>query len=144
MFRSQDIQIFVTLMNPQASNFMRSSQTLLLITSHVVNCFFTMLNVIKRKFNQKLEQLKANISFLAPFRGLESNSNPFIFLMKQQYNVGNVATGEYQKGVNKKTYYPKNEHLFSPNTHRYMCVSVDKKCLFSKNLPCFVFLLPPF
>ena len=59
------------------------------------------------KFNQKLEQLKANISFLAPIRGLESNSNPFIFLMKQQYNVGNMATGESQNGVNKKIKYEK-------------------------------------
>ena len=37
--------------------------------------------------------------------------------------------------------YPKNEQLFSPNTHRYMCVSVDKKCLFFEKFALLCFLV---
>ena len=60
---------------------------------------------------------------------------------------GNKTKGESQNGCFKKTkakFSKKNEHLLLPDTHKYVCVSGGKKCSFSENLACLVFLKNPF
>ena len=59
--------------------------------------------------------------------------------------VGNKARGESESGGTKKTkhakFSKKNEHFLFADTHTYVGV---RNFRFSKNLACFVFLLPPF
>ena len=51
--------------------------------------------------------------------------------------------GESQNGGNKKIRHAKfseKQTFLTPWYHKYMCVSGGKKCSFSENLACFVFL----
>ena len=52
MFCSQDVEIFVLLVNPQTSKSVMSSEILLLIKTYTSFCFFVILNSIKTKFGQ--------------------------------------------------------------------------------------------
>ena len=40
--------------------------------------------------------------------------------------------------------FPKNEHFLPPYTHKYACISGGKKCSFSENFACFVYVKQPF
>ena len=62
VFCSQDIQIFVLLINPQTSKSETSSNTLLHITSYTFDLFFKMLGSIKMKYDPILLQLMIKIS----------------------------------------------------------------------------------
>ena len=76
-------------MNPQASNFMGSSQTLLLIRSYFVNCFFTMLN---------FEDLKLTLIPLCFW--WDSNITS---VMRQQANLRKELTRKQVRQIFQKT-----------------------------------------
>ena len=57
IFHSQDIQIFLFLVNSQTSKSVTSLQISLHIRSYFFNCFFKILGKIKMEFCQKLAQL---------------------------------------------------------------------------------------
>ena len=54
----------------------------------------------------------------------------------------NLKTGVSRK--ESMPTFPKNEHIFPPDTHTYMCVSGGKNVRFSENLASFAFLKHPF
>ena len=110
------------MMNPQASNFMRSSQTLLPIRSYFVNCFFTMLN---------FEDLKLTLIPLCFW--WDSNITS---VMRQQANLRKELTRKQVRQIFQKTNtsYPQ----IGTHTCAYQWI---RNVRFSKN---FLFLLPPF
>ena len=61
--------------------------------------------------------------------------------------MGKTEKGQSPNGDNKKTRHAKfseKQNFLSPDRHKYLCVSRGKKCSFSENLACYIFLLPPF
>ena len=84
MFRSQGIEIFVFLWNPQISKFVTSSQALLHNASYTYAYFFWILSPIKIKFGQILVCCMTNISnmFLAECWRLETSSRLFYDFIK--------------------------------------------------------------
>ena len=84
VFCSQDIQIFVLLINPQTSKSATSSNTLLHVTSYTFDLFFKMLGSIKMKYDPILLQLMIKISnsILVLLWKLETSSRLFYHFEK--------------------------------------------------------------
>ena len=62
--------------------------------------------------------------------------------------VDNKAKGRISKRVFKENKarpnFPKNEHFLPHDTNMLVRVSGGKRCFFSENLACFIFLARPF